>query len=74
MWVEPVTGVIVKGQEEQHQVFRDAAGADAVTLVDVTLTFNEKTQKHAGRPGQGRPVQEGAARHLGPARTASCSV
>jgi hypothetical protein len=45
VWVEPVTGVIVKGQEEQHQVFRDAAGADAVTLVDVTLTFNEKTQK-----------------------------
>ena len=45
MWVEPVTGVIVKGQEVQHQVFRDAAGADAVTLVDVTLTFNEKTQK-----------------------------
>jgi hypothetical protein len=45
VWVEPVTGVIVKGQEVQHQVFRDAAGADAVTLVDVTLTFNEKTQK-----------------------------
>src|SRR4051794_15518577 len=45
VWVEPVTGVIVKGQEKQHQVFRDAAGADAVTLVDVTLTFNEKTQR-----------------------------
>ena len=26
VWVEPVTGVIVKGQEVQHQVFRDAAG------------------------------------------------
>jgi hypothetical protein len=48
VWVEPVTGVIVKGQEKQHQVFRDAAGADAVTLVDVTLTFNEKTQKQQG--------------------------
>jgi hypothetical protein len=45
VWVEPVTGVIIKGQEKQHQVFRDAAGADAVTLIDVTLTFNEKTQK-----------------------------
>ena len=45
MWVEPVTGVIVKGQEKQHQVFRDAAGADALTLIHVTLTFNEKTQK-----------------------------
>jgi Porin PorA len=48
VWVEPVTGVIVKGQEKQHQAFRNAAGEDAVTLVDVTLTFNEKTQKQQG--------------------------
>jgi hypothetical protein len=48
VWVEPVTGVIVKGQEKQHQVFRNSAGEDAVTLVDVTLTFNEKTQKQQG--------------------------
>ena len=37
--------MIVKGQEKQHQVLRDAAGADAVTLVEVTLTFDETTQK-----------------------------
>ena len=45
VWVEPLSGVIVKGQEKQHQVLRDAAGADAVTLIEVTLTFNETTQK-----------------------------
>lgn len=45
VWVEPLSGVIVKGQEEQHQVLRDSSGADKVTLIDVTLTFNEKTQK-----------------------------
>ena len=48
VWVEPVTGVIVKGQEKQHLVLRDAAGADKVTLIDVTVTFDEKTQKQQG--------------------------
>jgi hypothetical protein len=45
VWVEPLTGVIVKGQEKQHQVFRNSAGEDKVTLIDVTLTFNAKTQQ-----------------------------
>jgi hypothetical protein len=44
VWVEPLSGVIVKGQEKQHQVLRDAAGADALTLIQVTLTFDERTQ------------------------------
>jgi hypothetical protein len=48
VWVEPLSGVIVKGQEKQHQVLRDANGSDAVTLIQVTLTFNEKTQKQQG--------------------------
>jgi DUF3068 family protein len=45
VWVDPLSGVIVKGSEDQHQVVRDASGADAITLIKVTLTFNEKTQK-----------------------------
>jgi hypothetical protein len=44
VWVEPRTGVIIKGQEQQHQVLRDASGADKTTLVGVTLTFNDLTQ------------------------------
>jgi hypothetical protein len=48
VWVEPLSGVIVKGQEKQHQVLKDAAGNDAVTLIQVTLTFNEATQKQQG--------------------------
>jgi hypothetical protein len=48
VWVEPLSGVIVKGQEKQHQVLRDAAGADALTLIQVTLTFDERTQKQQG--------------------------
>jgi hypothetical protein len=48
VWIEPVTGIIIKGSEKLHQVLRDAAGADKVTLIDVTLTFDVKTQKQQG--------------------------
>ncbi|MEO7980941.1 MAG: DUF3068 domain-containing protein [Sporichthyaceae bacterium] len=48
VWVEPLSGVIVKGEEQQHQVLKDASGTDAVTLIEVTLTFNEATQKQQG--------------------------
>jgi hypothetical protein len=48
VWVEPLSGVIVKGQEQQHQALRDETGADALTLIEVTLTFNEATQKQQG--------------------------
>jgi hypothetical protein len=48
VWIEPVTGIIIKGSEKLHQALRDAAGVDKVTLIDVTLTFGEKTQKQQG--------------------------
>lgn len=49
VWVEPLSGVIVKGSEDQHQVVRDSAGADRITLIKVTLTFNEATQKQQAK-------------------------
>ena len=39
LWVEPVTGVIVKGSEQQKQTLRDVAGTDKLTLIEATLTF-----------------------------------
>jgi hypothetical protein len=48
VWIEPLTGVIVKGQEKLHQTLRNSAGEDKVTLIDVTLTFNTATQKQQG--------------------------
>lgn len=45
VWVEPLSGVIVKGQEQQYQALRNSAGQDAVTLINVTLTFDQRTQK-----------------------------
>jgi len=43
VWVEPKTGVILKGSEEQSQTLRDTAGADRVTLFAATLTFDRQT-------------------------------
>jgi hypothetical protein len=45
VWVEPRTGLIVKGQEEQLSTGRDRTGADVLTLTDATLTSTDATVK-----------------------------
>ena len=49
LWVEPDSGVIVKGQEKQLQTLRDATGTDKVKIIDATLIFNEETQKQQAK-------------------------
>jgi hypothetical protein len=49
LWVEPDSGVIVKGQEKQAQTLRDASGVDKVKMIDATLAFNEDTQKQQAK-------------------------
>jgi hypothetical protein len=39
LWVEPTTGVIVKGIEQQKQTLRGADGSDKVVLIDATIGF-----------------------------------
>lgn len=43
VWVEPTTGIVLKGQEKQNQTLRDASGADRATLFAATLTFDQQT-------------------------------
>jgi hypothetical protein len=43
VWVEPYTGVIVKGQEESRQWLRAPDGRDGQVLVAGTLTFTPQT-------------------------------
>ena len=43
VWVEPKTGIILKGQEQQSQTLRDAAGTDKLTLFAATMTFDRQT-------------------------------
>ena len=66
VWVEPLSGVIVKGQEKQHQVLRDSAGQDKVTLINVTLTFDERTQKQQADLAKDARTKYGWAAVWGP--------
>ncbi len=45
LWVEPVTGAIVKGSEQQKQTLRGSDGSDKLTLLDATVTFTEANIK-----------------------------
>lgn len=42
MWVEPVTGQIVKGQEVQRQELRESGDSTGTAVLDGTLTFTDK--------------------------------
>jgi hypothetical protein len=45
VWVEPTTGVVVKGTEQTRTTLRNSAGEDRVTVLEATLTFDEPTQR-----------------------------
>jgi hypothetical protein len=45
VWVEPVTGAIVKGQEILQQTLLGADGQPHVTLLDATLDFSAANVK-----------------------------
>jgi hypothetical protein len=45
VWVEPTTGVIVKGSEQQKQTLRDVLGTDKLTLIEATLAFTDANVK-----------------------------
>ncbi|GAA0814465.1 DUF3068 domain-containing protein [Spirilliplanes yamanashiensis] len=43
LWVEPLSGTIVKGQEQVRQVLRGPDGQDGQVLLAGTLTFTDQT-------------------------------
>jgi Porin PorA len=45
VWVEPRTGVIVKGNEQNRTTLRDGSGQDRTTIVQFDLTFDEQSQR-----------------------------
>jgi Porin PorA len=45
VWIEPRTGVIVKGTEQNKTTLRDSAGQDKATVLQYDLTFDDATQK-----------------------------
>ena len=46
VWVEPKTGIIVKGNEQNKTTLRNAAGEDKATAIQYDLTFDDATQKN----------------------------
>jgi hypothetical protein len=52
VWVEPKTGVIVKGSEQNRTTLRDSAGRTSTVVLQFDLTFNEDSQRsQASWPG-----------------------
>jgi hypothetical protein len=43
LWVEPVTGRIIRGQDHSRQTVQDASGITYLTAFDATLTYTDDT-------------------------------
>jgi hypothetical protein len=43
IWVEPTTGIIVKGQQDVSQVLETPGGQQVLTLLDALLTYDDPT-------------------------------
>ncbi|MGW0040338.1 DUF3068 domain-containing protein [Rhodococcus sp. NPDC003348] len=56
VWVDPVTGVVVKGQEQLYQYYARTADKPEVTVLKATLPFNEDTIEY--QIGQAKDGQD----------------
>ncbi|MEU5842185.1 DUF3068 domain-containing protein [Rhodococcus sp. NPDC047139] len=56
LWVDPITGVVVKGQEQQDQYYARQADRPEVTVLNVTLPFDEETIEY--QIGQAKDGQD----------------
>ena len=66
VWVEPDTGVIVKGQEEQLSTLRDDTGSDVLTVTQATLTFSDETVAEQAKTAKDNKRSLGLLRTTGP--------
>ncbi|MGV8871759.1 MAG: DUF3068 domain-containing protein [Rhodococcus sp. (in: high G+C Gram-positive bacteria)] len=46
LWVEPETGVVVKGEEQIHQYYAREAGTPEVDVLNAPITFDENTVEY----------------------------
>lgn len=46
VWVEPKSGVIVKGNEQTSSTLRNSAGQDKLIVLQADFTFNDETQRN----------------------------
>lgn len=74
LWVEPYSGIIVKGQEEQEQTLRGSDGRPLLTVFGGTLVFNEDTVKKSATDAADARSQLRLVRTVGPAVLISVGV
>ncbi|GAA4482814.1 DUF3068 domain-containing protein [Rhodococcus olei] len=56
VWVDPITGVVVKGQEKLYQYYARSGDKPEVTVLKATLPFNEDTIEY--QIGQAKDGQD----------------
>ncbi len=67
VWVEPYSGIIVKGQEEQKQTLRGSDGAELLTVFAGTLAFTEETVRNSAADASDARSQLRLVKTIGPA-------
>jgi len=66
VWVEPYSGIIVKGQEEQKQTLRARDGRELLTAFGGTITFTDETIKNNAKDASDARSQLRLVRVVGP--------
>lgn len=68
VWVEPVTGVIVRGEEEQFSTLREN-GEDVLTITEANLSFTDATVKNQAESAREGKSSADLLRTTGPVVT-----
>jgi len=66
VWIEPYSGVVVKGQEELQQTLRGSDGRDLLTVFGGTLAFTQDTVTKAADDAKEARSQLRLVRVIGP--------
>lgn len=74
VWVEPYSGIVVKGQEEQEQTLRTSDGRPVLTAFGGTLAFTDATVKDSAKDAAEARSQLRLVRTVGPAVLISVGV
>lgn len=67
VWVEPYSGIVVKGQEEQQQTLRGTDGDELLTVFAGTLAFTEETVRNSAADASDARSQLRLVKTIGPA-------
>jgi hypothetical protein len=66
VWIEPYSGIVVKGQEDLEQTLRGSDGKSLLTVFGGTIAFNDQTIKNSAKDASDARSQLRLIRTLGP--------